>query len=193
MRDIDVRIALRREVLRRHEGQPDTLVVHELGLRHGAARVDIAVVNGRLHGYEIKSDADTLERLPSQVSIYSAVLDVATLVVGHRHAAKALRLLPEWWGVKVATEGPRGGICLRELRRGQPNPGIDPVAVAELLWRDEAADMLRAMGYPTSTARKSRTQLYHELVSVLSVDELRARVRHALKSRETRPGRRPLG
>lgn len=56
MRDIDVRNALRRKVLKKHEGEADTRVLDELGLRHGVARIDIAVVNGWLHGFEIKSE-----------------------------------------------------------------------------------------------------------------------------------------
>ncbi|WP_283807951.1 DUF2130 domain-containing protein [Bradyrhizobium macuxiense] len=59
-RDRDVRQALHRKVLKERHGDADTLVLDELGLRHGTCRVDIAVVNGYLHDYEIKSDADTL-------------------------------------------------------------------------------------------------------------------------------------
>jgi hypothetical protein len=55
VRDRDVREALHRKVLKEHHGDADTLVLDELGLRHGTCRVDIAVVNGYLHGYEIKS------------------------------------------------------------------------------------------------------------------------------------------
>ena len=193
MRDIDVRRALRREVLRHHEGEPDTIVISELGLRHGITRVDIAVVNGSIHGYEIKSDADTLERLPSQIVVYSAVLDKATLVVGERHADKAVALLPHWWGVKIAAQGPRGGISLRHTERGGINPAIDPVAVAELLWHSEVADVLRRFGYPEKALRKARSHLYRELAGAVAVDELRTIVRQALKDRENWRGpRRPV-
>lgn len=94
MRDRDVRQALHRKVLKEHHGDADTLVLDELGLRHGTCRVDIAVVNGYLHGYEIKSDSDTLERLPAQIATYGLVLDRATLVVGERHLEKAKPLIP---------------------------------------------------------------------------------------------------
>jgi hypothetical protein len=52
------------------------------GLDHGQVFVDVAVINGEIHGYELKSERDTLERLPRQVEVYSAVLGRATLVVG---------------------------------------------------------------------------------------------------------------
>jgi len=63
MRDIDVRRKLRVEVERSHECEFDTLIVEELGLCQGIARVDLAVVNGSVHRYEIKSESDTLTRL----------------------------------------------------------------------------------------------------------------------------------
>lgn len=184
MRDFDVRKALRREVLKQHERDADTLVLHELGLRHGAARVDVAVVNGALHGYEIKSDSDTLERLPAQVATYGMVLDKATLVVGERHAEKAVALLPDWWGVKIAMQGPRGGISLHEEKRVRMNPSVDPLAVAELLWSNEVRDILRELGFVEKELRKPRAHLYRELVLVIDVNELRDTTRRVLKGRE---------
>ena len=46
----------------------------------GAARVDIAVINGHIRGVEIKAEADSLERLPRQVEAYGRVVDRATLI-----------------------------------------------------------------------------------------------------------------
>jgi hypothetical protein len=184
VRDIDVRKALKREVLKQHEGDVDTLVLHELGLRHGAARVDVAVVNGSLHGYEIKSDSDTLERLPAQIETYGLVLDKATLVVGERHAEKAIALLPSWWGIKIASQGPRGGISLRDEKRVRMNPSIDPLAVAELLWSNEVRDILRELGFIEKELRKPRAHLYRELAAAMDVNELRDMTRSVLKRRE---------
>ncbi len=50
----------------------DTLVVDELDLC-GLTRVDVAVVNGHLSGFEIKGSTDSLRRLPGQVTVYSQV------------------------------------------------------------------------------------------------------------------------
>ncbi|MEA9844115.1 sce7726 family protein [Xanthomonas campestris] len=115
-RDSDVRAALMKNVISDHIANPDTLVVEELGLNRGSCRVDVAVVNGLLHGYEIKSDADTLSRLPSQVISYSAVLDKATLVVGASHTMRALSLIPDWWGVRIVKTGARGAVLIEPLR-----------------------------------------------------------------------------
>jgi hypothetical protein len=37
----------------------DTRVVEEMGIWAGSVRVDIAVINGEFHGFELKSDRDT--------------------------------------------------------------------------------------------------------------------------------------
>jgi hypothetical protein len=191
LRDADVRKALFQKVLRRHARQPDTLVIEELGLRHGTARIDVAVVNGALHGYEIKSDADTLERLGGQVAIYGSVLDHATLVVGERHAEEARKLIPSWWGIKLAKKGSRNGIAFEDVKRPQKNSAIDPVAAAELLWRTEVVHVLRSLGYPERALRKPRAFLYQELSQALPLKDLRDTVRAVLKSREKWRGLRP--
>ena len=58
MNDMLIRESFHRQVLKRYRRSPHTLVLNELGLRHGKCRADIAVVNGSLTGYEIKSDDD---------------------------------------------------------------------------------------------------------------------------------------
>ena len=60
--------------------EPDTTVIYELGLCQGSARVDLAVIDGQLHGYEIKSERDSLRRLRAQADLYNKVFDRVTLV-----------------------------------------------------------------------------------------------------------------
>ena len=191
MRDRDVRKALHSRVLRDHHGDPNTLVLNELGLRHGRCRVDVAVVNGSLHGYELKSDMDTLERLSFQVETYGKVLDRATLVVAERHAEKAIPMLPEWWGIKVASLGVRGGISFSHYRPASLNAEIEPVALAELLWQSEVVAILAAHGFKGAMLRKPRAHQYCLLAELLPLKELRDQVRACLKSRESWRGQTP--
>jgi hypothetical protein len=182
MRDRDVRNALRRKVLAEHIRDLNTLVVDELGVANGGARVDIAVVNGRLHGYEIKSDADTLQRLPHQIEAYNAVFDRVTIVAGSKHADLMEAAVPPWWGIKIAAAGPRGAVHFSDLRAPRANPEIRPRELAQLLWKDEAVAALEAAGVK-GVRSKNRVALYALLASRLSLDELRETVRSALKSR----------
>ena len=97
--DTDIRAALRNKLTSTYGNHPETVVLDELGVCRGEVRVDVAVVNGKIHGYEIKSDRDSLRRLAGQVELYGKVLDQATLVVGERHFDAAAAMLPEWWGL----------------------------------------------------------------------------------------------
>ncbi len=167
----------------RHIQDPDTLVVDELGLRHGRARVDIAVVNGSIHGYEIKSDHDTLQRLPEQVRIYDSVLDYTTLVVGPRHSERALPLLPEWWGVERVEADGEEEVRFSTLRIAQRNPAPDPVGIAKLLWRSEALALLEELGAANGVRSKPRAEVYARLAEAVPLEWLQASVRRQLKSR----------
>jgi hypothetical protein len=181
MRDVDVRSALLAELSRRHRGE-SVLIVEELGVCQGEARVDVAVINGAISGFEIKSDVDTLSRLKGQIVVYNRILDYAHLVTGSRHLDKAVDVIPTWWGVTSARrEGQQ--IVLMDVRPSQPNPGVDARATVELLWRDEALAELKARGFAQGLSRAPRSDLWDKLASQVESDELRRAVCERVKAR----------
>lgn len=182
MRDADIRHALRARINAQFEHDPSTMVVEELGLVFEDVRVDVAVVNGAFHGFEIKSERDTLTRLPHQAAAYNRVFDEMAIVTGPKLAERATAAVPSWWSVLAAVQT-QDGVCLIERRHGSPNPGVDPVAVAQLLWRDEALDLLRDRELGRGLTRKPRRELAEVLARELPLDELRDLVRHRLRSR----------
>ena len=183
MKDSDIRQVILIDLNRAYTDDPNTMIIEELGLCQGEARIDIAVVNGSIHGFEIKSDQDTLRRLPRQVKIYSRTLDFVTLVVGNIHLEQSLEVIPKWWGIVVAEEK-SGKITLKKRRNGRLNPTLDPFAVAQLLWRDEAFKALEKSGLHRGLANKPRAILWGKLAEHLPLNELLALVREILKSRE---------
>lgn len=182
-RDRDVRAALHARVFAEHHRDNDTLVLDEFGLWYGEARIDIAVVNGLTHGFEIKSDRDTLERLPKQQTIYNLALDLVTLVVGDAHLARARALVPEWWGIQRVKMTACGDVHFEEVRLPRMNPKIEPLAVAALLWCDEIRAALDRLGKLNGHRRKPRHELAKRLADVLEPTDLRAVVREGLKKR----------
>ena len=137
MNDQKIREYLKASRLKKYVDDPKSLVVDELGLRHGAGRVDVAVINGLIRGYEIKGGTDTLRRLPVQSDTYNSVLDRATIVAAECHIDGAFKLLPEWWGVIVVARKAES-MKMRLLRPARKNPTKSPLAVAKLLWKAEA-------------------------------------------------------
>lgn len=188
LRDADIRAALKQSILAPHYDDPNTVVVEELGVLRGAVRVDVAVVNGRLHGYEIKSEADTLERLPRQAKLYSQVFDYVTLVVPERHVGRVDVIVPPWWEILVPEhEADRHHIRFRIARPGSPNPHVNPRALAELLWRDEVLELLAARGADVGFRSKPRHVLWDRLCEVYTLQEIRQFVRDRLRDRTRRP------
>jgi hypothetical protein len=192
LRDIDIRTAIKSRLLARARSCPDTLIVEELGLSHGAARVDIAVINGHIRGIEIKAEADTLFRLPRQASAYGCVVDLATLIATERHLDASVRLLPDWWGVVEACRTAKGTVAFRRLRDEKINRGLDPMSLTRLLWHAEVAELLRQLGVDEALLRSPRAILYAQLVAALPITRLRRAVRETLKTRRNwRDRRRP--
>lgn len=179
---------LREELLgfveKEHWSNIGHLVIQELGLRHGLSRVDVAVVSDVIHGYEIKSDYDKLDRLADQVKIYGQVLDRATLVVGGKHLEAATKLIPGWWGLVLGFRTFRGEVELVSIRAHKQNPSQDTRALSELLWRDEALKSLEMCSAADSLRSSPRRHIYEKLASVLPQDHLRSVVVTALISRE---------
>lgn len=159
------------------------MVVDELGLRHGRGRADVAVINGVLTGFEIKSEKDSLARFQRQVPLYSSVFDFASAVIAERHLAGVRSVLPRWWGLLLSVKGGRGAIHFQWLRKPRQNPSVDPISIAQLLWRREAQRALEQRGYPDVVLRKSRSVLYQHLVEELSTAELRYLVWTSLMAR----------
>jgi hypothetical protein len=179
MREIDIRQAL---IERLDSGEPDTRIVEELGLCQGTARVDLAVVNGSIHGYEIKSERDTLVRLPGQIGIYNRALDLVTIVTAPNHAAKISKIVPPWWGIWITvqdTDGPR----LEGVREPERNTETSPFAIAQLLWREEALQALIDRGLAKGVRSKPREDLWRRLVSELTLEELGDIVRQRIRCR----------
>jgi hypothetical protein len=180
--DAEVRSALRSYLLATHAQGAETTLIEELGLCRGKVRIDLAVVNRLLHGFEIKSDRDSLRRLLPQAEVYSRVFERMTLVVGDRHLSEAMGLVPGWWGI-LRIEQTRNDVRFRIIRRGCRNPAIDPRTLVELLWRDEALELLTARGAARGARGKPRSFVWDRLCEHLDLKEIAATVCASLKAR----------
>lgn len=184
MNDARIRFSFHQKWLLNHHRQSGTLVIDELGLQHGRCRADIAVINSHIIGYEIKSDVDSLHRLHNQIEGYNAIFDRTSIVVSERHLAEAIASVPQWWGVISVTEGLRGGIHFKTIRRASQNTCVDDYAVAQLLWSNEAREILAGLGISGKKLREKRSSLYRNIVVNLDSRELRRTVRECLKIRK---------
>lgn len=184
--DRDIREILHRDFYQRKDFiKTSTVVVDEMDICAGRSRIDIAVINGKMHGYEIKSKQDNLERLSRQVEDYNKIFDTMTLVVFENHLDKVYELIPSWWTVKSVKEK-KSKIVITTIRKGKINKNIDVDSLILLLWRDEMINALMTYtdirkGYKS----KTRQQLGALLTANISHDQIPLIVREKLKVRES--------
>ena len=180
--DPEIRRVLRSWLLSQHSQRPDSVLIEEFGICRGRARIDLAVINSSFHGYEIKSDRDSLRRLENQVELYSKVVDQATVVVGDRHLAVALDIIPDWWGVLLFEDGHKS-LGIEPFRRSRDNPGIDSRSLVELLWLDEAIAFLEERSAARGVRGAPRRIVWDRVCEHFDPHEIAAKVKKQLKAR----------
>ncbi|WP_390457752.1 sce7726 family protein [Planctomicrobium piriforme] len=141
MRDEDIRSVLLQHIRENHR---DSAVIEEMPLLR-TGRADIGVVNCSLWGYEIKSERDTLNRLPQQIPFYDAIFDRSIVVVAGSHLRYVRKIVPSHWGIQRAILVD-GVVELHHVRKPKLNTKTSSEALVRLVWKNEAVSILRAHG-----------------------------------------------
>jgi hypothetical protein len=164
MRDKIVRQAFHNTVLKSDHSDLQTIVIDELGLRNGEVRADIAVVNGKLIGYEIKTEKDTLSRLPTQIQAYSEVFEKAFIILSDNHLKNAITMIPNWWGVYRIKRKPDGSFIFPCIRNARINKNQNTFTLVQLLWKPEALKLINSI-FAASFKSNLNKQVIYELLS----------------------------
>jgi hypothetical protein len=182
VREAQFRTLLIRRITARQKVGAGSRIFQEFALPQQGARIDLALVNSQLSGFEIKTDRDSLARLPSQELAYGKVFDRLYLVAQSRHIDKGADLLPSWWGLIELTSGK-----WVQHRPAGRNPKVDLTAVVKLLWRDEAYALLEQIGESRGLRSAPKAALWGAISDSAFVAKnpagLRRYVRTALKKR----------
>jgi hypothetical protein len=182
MLDRDIRLLLDEVYLAKYHADGVSKVVPEMGLSGHIARIDIGVVNGELIGYEIKSDRDTLARLPGQLEVYCGIFDKLTIICGPKYEEKLFDILPSYCGLYVAEKSATGKPALRHKREPEQNPERNGLMIASLLWQHEAKKLLQEHGIKRLS--KLRCWDLWQLIAVtFSIEDISTNVRRILKAR----------
>jgi len=184
LKELDVRRLLYRTEIKRVLGvTPNSRVVDELQLLRGLVRVDVAIINDSLHGYEIKSASDNLLRLPNQQEHYGKVFEKMTLVADEKHVDHAVKIVPSSWG--LISVGVRDGKpYAEEIWPARRSYNLDPLAMAQLLWREEVLELMQYFDLSRGNASRPRKILWQILADNLSVEQLKAFVCFKLRTRK---------
>ena len=154
--------------------------VHINELPTGTTRADVVHITEHfMHGYEVKGDGDTLQRVANQLRCYGEVYDFVTFVVTEKHLAKLLPLLPEWVGVLVA-----GGEGLRLHRAAGYNATVALAPLSRLVLLEEVKQFLLARGLAgASTLRGKEIGQFLRTTHTVPLSALARYVRERLMAR----------
>lgn len=149
----------------------------------GKSRADLVmVVEKGLVGLEIKSDADTYDRLKSQTRDYDKFCDYNYIVAGKSHEKHVAEHVPEWWGIIIATEE-QGEIRITLKREAGMNPKCKREQQIKWLWRTELNHLLEKNKLP-AYKQKSKKFVQDKLVEKIEPETLREQLVEELFERD---------
>lgn len=173
---------LRKLFLNYLKNENKDVVFNEVGLMGGEAIVDVlAVGNNQLQGFELKSEADTLSRLPKQIVTYNKCLDQISLVVDPNKLEKALIIIPDWWGVYSLNEN-RTEIVL--IREPQNNPKLTISNQMKLLWKEDLVLFIEVFDLPKKIKRLRKSLIRTHLKANFSEEVIHDFIINVYKKRK---------
>ncbi|MEQ6378489.1 sce7726 family protein [Bacillaceae bacterium S4-13-56] len=182
MKDADVRKLLLDDLIKEYGHDPATCIINELGIDFGASRIDVAVVNGIMHGYEIKSESDNLSRLPRQVKYYNKLFERMTIVTCSKYLDDVLEIIPTWWGVSVVSQKKDR---LISKRKGRLTSSQDKHFLLKLLWKKDLENLVDHLGLPKKTKKMRKNKLISLFMEEADLSIIRPFVYSVLKERKS--------
>lgn len=184
----DIRKNLRLWVETHMKPNPTDVMIDELGFSNSTAkkapdktfRADLALANGRLVGFEIKSGNDSLRRWPSQCEAYFRVFDEIWLCTHGKHLEKALSMTPNEAGIILVDD--LGGMAV--MRKASPHKRLSVYDLTGLLWREELEALCQ--NHNLSFKKRDTKPVLREIVSrSVPADLVRKFVLKCVKQRKS--------
>jgi hypothetical protein len=116
--------------------------------RAGSCKADLVILNGTASVYEIKSERDSLSRLPNQIENYKRVFATVNVIVSENHVESVHQVVPEDVGIMCLSR--RHHISIERDAVNCPER-ICPITVFESLRAAEAVMILEAFGITIPT------------------------------------------
>lgn len=139
MKDKDIRIVLKNWIINL---DPLSTIREEMPV--GSTRFDITMFSRKsniITGFEIKSDHDTLQRLPNQVIHYDYICDYNYIVVTKKHLKECIYQIKDYWGILLVKNDQ---IMVIRMACERVRGYHDKRYLLSLCWKDE---ILRNIDY----------------------------------------------
>lgn len=170
MNDAEIRLALT-NWLNQKKISPQK-ILNEITISDGLARPDLIAIYSYSHCYEIKGDNDQIQRIVKQYALYQSSFKKNTLVTTQKHLKKALELLPNFWGVIVATSR-NETIKFKYVRKSSHNPFYRRDIASKILWKTEMQQLLenKDISFKASSTRNDLIDLINTYYTSYELDQ----------------------
>jgi hypothetical protein len=177
-RDRDIRVALERWLLSKQHNSP-VRIIHEFPIPRPSARIDLALINGRISGYEIKSDVDSLTRLPSQLGSYGKIFEQLCVVTTPKKSRTVLENTPSWCGVLCYSDEGK----FKTLRKLKLNPNVDIECLLYSLSKKELLKIAATASLNYVKTKNLKSEIISEIINNASRRSIIKNCRYQLKNR----------
>lgn len=165
--------------------------LQEVSLAYNRTSIDVVGMrDGVLCGFEIKSQADTLELLNLQAGRYRRYFEKLYLVGAESHLEGARQVLPRYWGIWAVRPSASGVHIVRKTPPAQSaraNRHQKGAPLAALMRKTELVDVLQPIEPGRRFAELTRTQLALLCAELLDIREIERSVFEALHARARAP------
>lgn len=149
----------------------------------GRSRADVVMVTeDSVVGIEIKSDADTYNRLQRQIRDYDRFFDYNYVVAGSRHALHIEEKVPAWWGI-ITAEEIDNNVDFYLLRSPGENPNLIWKNKLKLLWRPELAH-IQELNHLPKYKQKSKAFVIDKIIEKVPKELLKIQISDELFERD---------
>ncbi len=149
----------------------------------GKSRADLLMLTAsQIIGLEIKSDADTYERLKRQVRDYNRYCDANYIVIGKSHEKHVVEHIPKEWGILTVNVMGRDFV-IEEMRPAMPNPKMKRELQITLVWRPELQHLLEINHLP-KYKQKSKRFVQQKLLEKMEWEQLKPQICEELFERD---------
>ena len=154
------------------------------------SRADVMlVIEEKLIGVEIKSDADTYARLARQVKDYNKFFDYNYVVVGSSHSKHIEEHVPEYWGI-IEAISKEESVEFNVLREPEINKRAQRTYKMKrklsILWRPELSHIQEINGMPKYKQR-SKDFVITKIMEKVPWDLLHRQISEELFQRDYNP------
>lgn len=149
----------------------------------GRSRADlIMIMEEHIVGIEIKSDADTYERLKRQVKDYNKFCDKNYIVIGKSHEKHIEEHVPADWGI-ITIHKSKGKFVMEEKRSIKENPKRKMDWQIRFMWRPELNHILELNHLP-KYKQKSKAFVQQKLLEKIELGVLKRQMCEELFERD---------